>query len=987
MLAALLVCAAALLAAGAPGVALAAGDLSAAQDRVDAARLAVRTTALAHALADERDAVAVSAAAGRPALPPADRARTDQAAAACAKGAPAALRSALAGLPATRRAALAAKDPQAVPAAYQGLDATLLRTAGTTTAALDRAVDAASLQRGLLTAALTGKGGQPGLVAAARAARAQEQAGLADFRAAAPPALVTRYDDTVTGATADQAERDTATLLGGPQIGSDGRALGADRVQAALTARLGLMRSVAETAAAEQVSQAAAHRSHTVSVLELRCVLVLLCLLLLVGVLATHFRGITRPLAALHRWARTDSGGQGPRVVGSDEFAVVARRVNQLAQEARTLRGRLQDLGTARTTASAAHAALAAEHQAVLRSRAELLRTRDDLMRSREELAARLNDAVARAGVQTAYVSLSLRTLGLVERQLVLIEEMEEHEQEPGRLAELFRLDHLATRMRRNSENLLVLTGTEHSHGASARPVPLIDVARAALSETERYDRVRITSVPGAQVAGRAADDVSHLVAELLDNAAAFSAPTADVHLAGWVLDSGEVALSVEDSGIGLPLERVADLNALLADPDPAPPAAAAGLGLYVVSRLAHRHGVRVELRPQPAGGTVAVVVLPQVLVLQVDPLGAVVPAQREASPDPGRAPDQGPYQPAGQEAEPFGEAPVASAPEVPVGVWQERPLTPAEATSPYPTPPSGISVPGYARPAAPADPPTDPAAPAAAPPVAPAVAVPPAPVGPADPAEPSQPPVSAEHSRAQGEPEALPRRVRQATGMHADRPGAAAARREPPDPNGLRRQLAGLQRGLAEGRRDAELEARGEAASRGTARGAADPHGPEAAAGSVPVDRAAGSTTPPRAADEAAPNRPRPERVVEQGRESGGRHRGTAGPEADPGAAVASPPAAPGSTAPGPRASDATVPGAAAPGLAPSGSTAPGRAPSGAAAHGAAAPGAAAPGPTAPGAAARPATAPRAAAPGAVSPAPTSSGTRPGDPAEEANR
>ncbi len=402
-------------------------------------------------------------------------------------------------------------------------------------------------------------------------------------------------------------------------------------VKSALTTRIGLMRGVEASAAADEQAAAAAHRDHTVTVLELRCALAGLCLILLIGVLVALFRGITRPLAALHQWSRADAeSGQGVKVIGADEFAAVARRANALTHEAQALRSRAQDITADRTASAAAHEALAAEHRALLHARGELLRTQDDLMRSRDEIAGRLTEATARNAAQITYVNLSLRTLGLVERQLTLIEGLEEHEQEPDRLETLFRLDHLATRMRRNSENLLVLTGTEHSHGAAARPVPLVDVARAAISEIERYERVRIPAMPEAQVAGRAADDVSHLVAELLDNAAAFSAPGEPVHLSGWVMESGEVMLSVEDTGIGVPPERLDGLNALLDDPDPAPPGAVSGMGLYVVARLAHRHGVRVQLRPQTAGGTAAVVVLPQILVPMAGPAAAAVPAQRE---------------------------------------------------------------------------------------------------------------------------------------------------------------------------------------------------------------------------------------------------------------------------------------------------------------------------------------------------------------------
>ncbi|WP_329136359.1 nitrate- and nitrite sensing domain-containing protein [Streptomyces sp. NBC_01476] len=617
MLAALLVSGAALLAAATPGVALAGHDLSAAQDRADTARLAARTAVLAHDLADERDHAALGTADSLPKGQLAtDRTRTDRQAKDVLRDAPAAVRTALAGLPAVRGTADAGKGgPQAVVAAYQPLIDALGRLSGPVTAPLGRAVDAAARQRGLLVAALAAGGGQRGPVAAAQAAHLQEQAALADFRAAAPAGLRSRYDQTVTGADVSQADRDLAELLDGPELTrADRDVRGASATDASLTARLALMRSVEASAATDDARQAAHHRDHQVTVLELRIALAALCLILLVGVLVTVFRSVTRPLAALHQWSRADAeSGQGAKVIGGDEFAAVARRVNALTHEAQALRNRVHELTAERNSLSGAHNNLIAEREG-------LLRIRDDLLRSREELAGKLAEAGARNAAQVTYVNLGLRTLGLVERQLALIEELEDREQEPERLDHLFKLDHLATRMRRNSENLLVLSGTEHSHGATARPVALIDVARAAISEIERYERVRIESMPDARVAGRAADDVSHLIAELLDNAAGFSAPNAPVRLSGWLMETGEVMLSVEDSGIGVPDERLDDLNELLADPDPAPPGAAAGMGLYVVARLAHRHGVRTQLRPHAGGGTTAVVVLPQLLLPAIDP-------------------------------------------------------------------------------------------------------------------------------------------------------------------------------------------------------------------------------------------------------------------------------------------------------------------------------------------------------------------------------
>lgn len=572
MLAALLVCAAIVLAAAAPGVALAVGDLSAAQDAVGDARLAVRATALAADLADERDDLAVSVAAGQPATPTADQQRTDRQVADVTGGGrlSADLRTALASLPAVRRSARAASSAPAAVAAYQPLVDAVGRAAGPVTAPLGRATAAAAVQRGLLVAGLTAGGDQHGLVADAQAARLQEQAALAEFHATAPAGVRTDYDQTVTGADTAEADRDLNQLLGGGELTSADRALGAKKVGTALAARLSLMRGVESSAATDEAATAASHRDHEVTVLELRAALAALCLILLLAVLVTLFRTLTRPLAALHRWSRADpESGQGAEAIGADEFAAVARRINALTHEAQALRTRAGELAAERAESAAAHTALAAEHQAALVARAELARTRDDLMRSREEIAERLNRATARNAVQVVHVNLSLRTLGLIERQLTLIEGMEEHEQDPERLATLFRLDHLATRMRRNSENLLVLTGTEHSHGAAARPVPLIDVARAALSEVERYERVRILAMPEADVAGRAADDVSHLVAELLDNAAAFSAPTAEVRLNGWVMESGEVMVAVEDSGIGVPPERIDEAQRVAGRPRP----------------------------------------------------------------------------------------------------------------------------------------------------------------------------------------------------------------------------------------------------------------------------------------------------------------------------------------------------------------------------------------------------------------------------------
>lgn len=264
------------------------------------------------------------------------------------------------------------------------------------------------------------------------------------------------------------------------------------------------------------------------------------------------------------------------------------------------------------------HGEPAADREALTLQRAELQTRVAELTGQLERL---------RNTVHHTFVNLSLRTLGLVERQLGVIEGMEEREQDPERLATLFKLDHMATVMRRHSENMLVLAGTDHNQG-HVGPIPLVDVLRAAVSEIERYERVTIQSLPPhARIAGFAADDVSHLVAELLENATSFSPPDSHVELSGWLLETGEVMLSVQDAGIGMSAVRMGELNARLADPatfEAGEQAAdGAGLGLQVISLLAARHGVQVQLREQKGSGVTAVVVLPQALLPKVPPVSS----------------------------------------------------------------------------------------------------------------------------------------------------------------------------------------------------------------------------------------------------------------------------------------------------------------------------------------------------------------------------
>ena len=206
---------------------------------------------------------------------------------------------------------------------------------------------------------------------------------------------------------------------------------------------------------------------------------------------------------------------------------------------------------------------------------------------------------------------LALRDLTLVETLLQVVEKLESHEEDAERLKLLFRIDHLATRMRRNSENLLVLAGHDVA-GRDCEPAPLLDVVRAAISEIAEYSRAKIASLPDVQVAGRPADDISHILAELLDNATSKSPQSAVVVVRAERTGDGTLVLTVEDSGIGIPTDQLADINTRLGRPPVLEAATTRHIGLYVVGRLAERHGLRVQLRERPYGGIAAHMILPR---------------------------------------------------------------------------------------------------------------------------------------------------------------------------------------------------------------------------------------------------------------------------------------------------------------------------------------------------------------------------------------
>ncbi|ONK11378.1 sensor histidine kinase [Streptomyces sp. MP131-18] len=618
-------------AAGAPALHAAVSELTNASELVSDADLGRRVVSLSHVLADERDALVVALAVGDPAALPGAltddaRARADRAAGALPGDAGEQVHRGLDALPATRERALAGESTPAetfadYTALIEDLDAVFRDVsrsgagaagdpAGDALPDLARAVHSSSAARGLLLAGLSGEGEQAELTALAQREAVREEAALADFAATAGTEAAESYERTVTGPEAEAAEEYLAVLTDAPVLTEEDRALDPAEVHDVLLARTGQQRGVLSSLAAERADHLEGRRGDSLTDLQLTGGLVAVALLLATVVSVHTARSLTRPLAAVRLGTRrvaADPAGQDPvKFTGrNDEFAEVVASVN-------TLR--------ARTVALQEQAVRAADEAAVAeRDSGGLRAERDRLLAEQGELNARL--AALHGAVHGMFAHHAERLLALIGEQLTIIEGLEEHETDPDRLAVLFSLDHLAARVRRHGENLLLLAGAEPVVQLGD-PIPLIDVARAAVSEIELYELVETTPPPPpARLVAAAARDVSHLLAELLDNATAFSPAGTRVRLtARWA--EGELLFCVEDEGFGLAADRVAELNARLADPVTPPPGAdgahggsGIGMGLYTVARLAARHGLRCWLAARPGGGTLAQVVVPGTLV------------------------------------------------------------------------------------------------------------------------------------------------------------------------------------------------------------------------------------------------------------------------------------------------------------------------------------------------------------------------------------
>jgi len=447
--------------------------------------------------------------------------------------------------------------------------------------ALAQAEEAASFQRGL-GAVVTRSGAFQGrdeqLLAAAMGARQHE---LAHFRAIATPAQQDRYQRAIGAPRVEHADELEALLLG---AGRDPiRLVSPDDWLSAATERVDALRTVASGLGSEAVT---ANRAAIASASrrQLGNAAVLLVAVLASIALASYLaRSMVRPLLLLAQAAMDVAERTLPSVVDRLHHGEPV----DLDAETRPI-----GVGAAGEIGRVAAAFTAVQRVAV---------------------SVAIDQAALRQSVSEMFVNMARRSQSLVDRQLALIDELERHEADAVRLDQFFKLDHLATRMRRNAESLIVLSGSEPGHRWTA-PVPLGPLLRAAVSEIEDYPRVRVLPVGAVAVAGHAGVDVAHLLAELIENAAAFSPPHTAVLVAGELVPSGYL-VEIEDRGIGMSDAELLAANERLSNPPLADFTVARMLGFYVVGRLAQRHGMKVQLRHSPYGGVTALVLLPMALL------------------------------------------------------------------------------------------------------------------------------------------------------------------------------------------------------------------------------------------------------------------------------------------------------------------------------------------------------------------------------------
>ncbi|MFD4254887.1 nitrate- and nitrite sensing domain-containing protein [Amycolatopsis thermoflava] len=421
---------------------------------------------------------------------------------------------------------------------------------------------------------------------------------LADFRAAASSAQEAQFDRSVMGQDFNTRSRLVNGVLAaeGASVPSALRGISAQQWTAVSASVIAALNTVSDSLGDELTTTSADLADSAGTDAGLLAVLLFLALVVTAAVVILITRQLLQSLRMLRAGALDVADRQLPAAV-------------QNIQEGREQSTDVQPLSVGTTDEIGEVAkAFDAVHSQALRLAVE--------------------QANMRTGYSSVFVNLSRRSQSLVQRQLQLIERLERDEEDADQLATLFQLDHLATRMRRNNENLMVLSGAEPGR-RSGQPVTTSDVLRAAVSEIEQYQRVVVQTPPEARIVGFAASDLMRLVAELLDNATAFSAPETQVTVTTRAADHGGLVIDIIDQGIGMNEAEVAEANARLTEAGTVDLATSRRMGLFVVGRLAGRHDIGVVLHGgKDIVGVRATVTVPADLVMDL-------PAPAPARPDP----------------------------------------------------------------------------------------------------------------------------------------------------------------------------------------------------------------------------------------------------------------------------------------------------------------------------------------------------------------
>jgi HAMP domain-containing protein len=499
-----------------------------------------------------------------------------------------------------------------------------------------RLSEAASQERGLLHAVTAAGKFAPGEFQRLSALVGAQESWRSQFNAAATSEQHQALDQTLQRADSEQAAqlRDELVATGPSQpttAPSQPTTVSPADWYRASTARIELLRGIEEDLAGDVDAAAAAVQAGGSRRALIYTVILTALLWLTVGLLLLMARSMVQPLRTLTDTANEVANQRLPGLVDQLQHAEDPGGIDVVPEPVPVTSG--DEIGQVSAAFNSVHSTA---------------------------IQVATEQAALRRSIGDMFLNLARRSQTLIDRQLELIDDLERNEADPDALENLFRLDHLATRMRRNSEDLIVLSG-EAPPRRWSQPVPLVEVVRAAVAEVEDYKRVELLSVDDdIGLAGQAVIDVVHMLAELVENATSFSPPGTKVQIAGQQVSSGYV-LEIEDRGLGMSDEELVDANERLANPPIVDFALSRMLGLYVVARLAQRYSIKVQLRHSWYGGITALVLLPPGLTVP-----APVSESLQAAQDGRQRPQLTSPDRPGPDGSPGQAAPAAAAPPPP---------------------------------------------------------------------------------------------------------------------------------------------------------------------------------------------------------------------------------------------------------------------------------------------------------------------------------